>query len=644
MWAGEGGERPRSVRRREASAARSIAGAGQPAPPSAASCDDAAGATGTPGRGAGRESARDTGRELGAAAARGGEAWARPGRGAGAADDAAGVSGPSPAAAVLAHVRAAVGAAAVDRHLGGVGRVRVRGQRVELCAANRFAAELVERRLGEPLRRAACEVLGEGAELVIVIGPMGPAGWAGSREAGSREAGSREAGSDVAEDAGAAPAAWGASRGDTSDDHGMDAGAGWPEDGAARSRAVASRSIAARRPRGAQGAGPTPDAGSRSALEHFVVGEPNRRAAEAVRRLATGEGAGFGSVFLYGACGVGKTHLLRGAARLAAATPGARVLYMNAEEFIAAYVDAVRERRVAAFQKRFRGLDVLCVDDVHFLAAKEGTQLELLHRFNELESSGARVLLAADTEPGQIPWASEALASRVRSFVGVEIGPPDAAMRPVLLHALARRRELRLTEGAAALLSSYAAGGLSGGAAGRRGAASARDLEGLVTQVQAMCRLQPQLLEANGAVGERAVRGAMAASAPAPARRAVVRVEAIVAAACEVLGVDPAAFAGGGKHARVVVARGVAAYLSRELTSRSFPEISAVMGRRSHTTVITADHRVRRQLAEGALVPRGGAFADRPMAEVVSAVRERLGVPGVERGGAGAGAGAGGAA
>lgn len=349
---------------------------------------------------------------------------------------------------------------------------------------------------------------------------------------------------------------------------------------------------------------PAPVAVRRLRLEDFVVGESNRLAHAAARRLAEagvsprGEARrslGFASLFIHGGCGMGKTHLLQGIAdRFARLNPSAGVRYTTAEAFTNEYISALREGRVEAFRRAFRRLDLLCLDDVHFVAGKESTQNELLHTLDAIDLDGALVALASDEHPRNVQRLGARLVSRFLSGMVVRIDPPDADLRLRLVVALAERRGLRLEESAARLLAERA---------GERG--SVRDIEGLVVQVEAVCRLLPDRAGQDGRVGLAAVTRALGMSeadrGPATTRpRRPVPIESITDAVCRALRVGAPEFVGRGRHKRVVLARSIAAWLARHLTTASFPEIARAIGRPNHSTIVTACQRLRLQLQQEA--------------------------------------------
>lgn len=315
-------------------------------------------------------------------------------------------------------------------------------------------------------------------------------------------------------------------------------------------------------------------------IDDFVVGDSNRLAYEASLRMAQSPaGSPIGMLFLHGECGVGKTHLLQGACqRYADLNPGHVVRYTTGEQFTNEYIAAIRSATLDEFRARVRKLDVLAIDDVHFLANKTATQSEFLHTLDAIDFSGARVLLASDEHPRLIKRFSQSLVSRFLSGIVVRIEPPDRSTRLALIRRLAASRGLRLSTAAEELISGRCLG-------------SVRELEGAMTKLAALQTLSG---DASGEVGAILVEQLLADHGPKPS--APIRIVDVISAVTARLGVERSDLLSNGRHRRVVLARGLASYLARELTTLSFPEIARALGRENHSTAHTADARIRQML------------------------------------------------
>lgn len=442
-------------------------------------------------------------------------------------------------------LRDEIGGEAFDRYVGRVARLDLSDHELRVTVPSRFAADLIRQRFGEAIRRVitASET---GREIAVHFEVCPPA---------------------EADDAGAR--------------HSEAA----PLERPARARAAS-------RPRG--------EADHRT-FASFVVGRCNRLAFEAARRLAEEPSSGVTCpLFVYGPCGVGKSHLLAAvAARFAEVFPGSRVRLVSAEAFTGEYIKAVKSDRVEAFHASYRRTDLLCIDDVHYLSKKAGTQAELLHTFDRLNLSGARVVLASDNHPRHIKAFSDALVSRFVSGSLTRLDAPDGATRRRLLAFYAERAGLRIAEPAMDMLA-----GIDSEEQADR--PTVRDLIGLVNRAVAYVRLVDPCGggEVDASVAAAVLRTGQGDDDSARPSRPVP-MESILDAVCAALEVTRADLAGRGRQRAVVLARSLVARLARRLTRRSYPEIAQAIGRSNHSTVITAHRRIDEQIARGERVDAG---------------------------------------
>ncbi|MEM7627379.1 MAG: DnaA/Hda family protein [Planctomycetota bacterium] len=332
----------------------------------------------------------------------------------------------------------------------------------------------------------------------------------------------------------------------------------------------------------------------RHRFEDFVVGPANELAYAAAASLvevdpdrsAGGDPASgtAGPLFVYGECGMGKTHLLQAACRRTLEhRPDARVLYTTGEQFTNAYITAVRTGKLDAFRRSMRRLDLLAVDDIEFLANKDKTQQEFLHSFSHIELAGSRVILASDSHPKLIKRFSEGLVSRCVQGLVVQVQAPDQPTRLALINRLTKRRGLVLQPGLDERVAALA---------GR----SVREIEGTLAHLHALASLaQPTgpTRMVNRALVEKLVAGQNQLRAQRPVRFADIR-----DTVCERLNVPAAQVAGSSRHRLVVLARAMLIHLTRQMTTLSFPEIAAALGKPSHSTVVTASQRMSRQLED----------------------------------------------
>ena len=321
-------------------------------------------------------------------------------------------------------------------------------------------------------------------------------------------------------------------------------------------------------------------------LNEFVIGNSNRLAFEAAQSIGDEVEGSPSMLFIHGECGVGKTHLLQGVVEMrqqAINNPlmRRRVRYVTGEEFTNEYIAAVRSGKIDGFRTRMRKLDLLAIDDIHFLSNKTATQNEFLHTLDAIGLGGACILLASDEHPRQIGRFSASLTSRFLSGMVVQIGRPDPPMREELVRRMAHDHDLELTESAARLLSGRFTG-------------SVRELGGALTKLSALRRLDGSRGGPVGAIMVEQMFEGDLSSGP----RTPVRLGEIINCVCERLGIEPDELLGRGRHRRVVLARSLVVHLARELTTLSFPEIARGLGRENHSTVHTAARRIERELEQ----------------------------------------------
>lgn len=442
-----------------------------------------------------------------------------------------------------------VGHDAVERYFDGQARIHFAPHRMDVTVASGLSAQLMEKRFGGTLRRAAAAITGDAGVEVAFKVDRAPFG--------------------------AEPAA--------------------PE----RSRATRTQPAPAKARAASHG--------TKFTFVNYLVGTSNKLAHAAAMRLVDDDGV-VPPLFLHSRCGMGKTHLLHAiVTRFSERRPDATVRYTTAEAFTNEFVMAIKNGKVDAFRKAYRKVDLLCLDDVHFFGGKEATQSELLHTFDAVGLDGARVVLASDEHPREIKKLHERLVSRFMSGIVVKIDPPDRSLRGRLVRHLAGRRGIGLEPAAEDLIADRTERsiGTLGGFGG-----SVREIEGVLNQIDAVHRLLPEFSPQGERIGLHLVRRAlglknedgppMAAEMDGPARpRRPIAAEVIVVETCRAMKVEVSDLMGRVRHPRVVIARALVAYLCRTLTTLSFPEIARATGRDNHSTIITAHKRLVRQMADG---------------------------------------------
>jgi chromosomal replication initiator protein len=309
-------------------------------------------------------------------------------------------------------------------------------------------------------------------------------------------------------------------------------------------------------------------------LESYVVGPNSQLAYNAARHVAEFPGVQYNPLFIHGSCGLGKTHLLQGLCKkFIEHHPTKRWIYLTGEEFTNEFLSALRNNRLDVFRRRMRDLDLLVIDDVHFLGGKKATQEEFLHTFNAIEAMGRQVVMASDNHPKMIEAFGESLVNRFVSGMVVRIDPPNFATRCEILRVVSRRGGIELPEEVIHWIA-------------RRVTQSVRELEGAITRLVAYSKL-----------AMRSVDAPMAHEALGDLDRqmiAPVKPENILQGVCNYFGLEHKDLMSGRRQRTISLARSIAMFLIRKTAKLSFPEIGVRMGKRNHSTVISACRRIER--------------------------------------------------
>jgi chromosomal replication initiator protein len=311
-------------------------------------------------------------------------------------------------------------------------------------------------------------------------------------------------------------------------------------------------------------------------FEQFVIGEGSRLAHAAALAVAELPGQAYNPLLIHGRPGLGKTHLLHAIGNYVHRYgSGLRVRYATVEEFTTDFVEAVRSNSTRDFKERFRGSDVVLIDDVQFLARKERTREEFFHTFNALLDAGRQLVLTSDRNPSELVGLEDRLTERFRSGLVVGLEPPEPEVRRVILEKRARTDGVDV---APEVLDEIAANVSS----------SVRALEGGLIQVVAQASVRGEEPSAESA------RKLLGGPAPGPARQ--VGFDEVISAAAAEVGVSSRELKARDRRPAVVWGRQLAMYLTRELTGASLPDIGRAFGGRNHTTVLHAVRRVEREL------------------------------------------------
>lgn len=314
-------------------------------------------------------------------------------------------------------------------------------------------------------------------------------------------------------------------------------------------------------------------------FESFVIGASNRFAHAAALSVAERPGGSYNPLFIYGEAGLGKTHLLRAIeAYVNSVYPRLTVRYVSTESFLNEFVDSIKNSQGADFKRHYRNVDVLLVDDIQFIAGKDGLQEEFFHTFNELYGADRQIVLCSDRPPDAIPTLEERLRSRFVMGLLTDIQPPDIETRMAILRKKAERDGYFLPNE----VSEFIADNIT---------TNIRELEGALNKVTAFANLNQHPMTRE--LAERTLRDFIDDRQPRP-----ITVKMILDITSEKFDFSIDELQGKSRRRPLVLARQMAMFVSRELTELSYPAIAREFGGRDHTTVMHACDKISALMAE----------------------------------------------
>ncbi len=310
----------------------------------------------------------------------------------------------------------------------------------------------------------------------------------------------------------------------------------------------------------------------RYVFDNFVVGPSNRLAHAAAQAVSQSPGEMYNPLFLHGAAGLGKTHLMQAVCcTVLQKRPEVKVIYLSCEGFVNDFIAAVQHGDLGDFRGRYRNVDMLLIDDVHFLAHKEGSQEEFFHTFNTLYNTERQIVLSSDCPPRDIPTLEERLVSRFKWGLVARIDPPSFETRVAILKKKARLIGHDLQDKVAHFLAENID-------------SNVRELEGAVNKLVGIASIEDRPITVESA------RDALADSTSKRDRR--YRIEEIRDVVAKYFGVKPAELQSRKRNKSIVLPRQICMYLARRLTNYSLEEIGAFMGGRDHSTVLYSEDKI----------------------------------------------------
>ena len=319
-------------------------------------------------------------------------------------------------------------------------------------------------------------------------------------------------------------------------------------------------------------------------FDTFVIGASNRFAHAAAFAVAEAPAKAYNPLFIYGESGLGKTHLLHAIGYYATQLfPEIRVKYVSSEEFVNDFINTIGSSKTSnalrpAFQRRYREVDILMIDDIQFLQGKDATVEEFFHTFNALHNEAKQVVITSDQPPKMLKGFEERLRSRFEWGLLTDVQPPDMETRFAILRRKAAAEQLDVPDDVLEYIAS-------------RVSSNIRELEGALIRVTAFANLNDQQIDVS--LAETVLKDFITPD------------DTPAVTAADIMGQTAAYFSltlddlcGTSRSRTLTTARQIAMYLCRELTDLSLPKIGQAFGGRDHTTVMHANKKIRTQMAE----------------------------------------------
>ncbi|MCC2313511.1 chromosomal replication initiator protein DnaA [Cellulomonas xiejunii] len=314
-------------------------------------------------------------------------------------------------------------------------------------------------------------------------------------------------------------------------------------------------------------------------FETFVIGSSNRFAHAAAVAVAEAPAKAYNPLFIYGDSGLGKTHLLHAIGHYAQNLyPTVRVRYVNSEEFTNDFINSIGEGKAGAFQRRYREVDVLLIDDIQFLQGKEQTMEEFFHTFNTLHNASKQVVITSDVPPKQLNGFEDRMRSRFEWGLITDVQPPDLETRIAILRKKAASERLQAPDDVLEYIAS-------------RISTNIRELEGALIRVTAFANLNRQLVDVS--LAEIVLKDLITDD-----QTQEITATTVIGQTAAYFGLSIEDLCGSSRSRVLVTARQIAMYLCRELTDLSLPKIGQAFGGRDHTTVMHANRKIRELMAE----------------------------------------------
>lgn len=316
---------------------------------------------------------------------------------------------------------------------------------------------------------------------------------------------------------------------------------------------------------------------SRYIFDNFIVGKGNELAHAASRAVVANPGKAYNPLFIYGGVGLGKTHLLQAIGHELSKNSD-RIMYVTCEKFTNDYIQSVRSGQAKEFKDRYRNVDLLLIDDIQFMAGKDGTQEEFFHTFNELHQTNKQIVLTSDRPPKSIPALEKRLLSRFEWGMIADIAQPDIETRVAILETKCKERNYYLDPE----ILTYIASSIQN---------NIRELEGALTRLIAYHEFnnsKPTLETTKNVLG----------SLLSSAQSRTVTPKHVIEATSRYYDISTKDILGQSRKKELVKPRQIIMYIMREEINTSFPTIGQELGGRDHTTAMHACNKISKEVQE----------------------------------------------
>ncbi len=314
-------------------------------------------------------------------------------------------------------------------------------------------------------------------------------------------------------------------------------------------------------------------------FDTFIVGSHNQLAHAASLAVSKKPGTTYNPLFIYGGVGLGKTHLMQAVGNdVLKRTPDAKILYVTSERFTNEFVSALSQGKAEQFKSLYRSVDVLLIDDIQFLAGKEGTQEEFFHTFNALHQNNKQVIMTSDRLPKEIPAIEERLVSRFEWGMIADIASPDLETRLAILKNKCKEKNYNIEPE----ILQYIAETIQ---------SNIRELEGALNRLMVYCQLnntRPTIDQVKNIL----------VSVITPPKKRGVSAKKIIEIVSDFYNVQPEDLLKQSRKKEYVNPRQIAMYIIRKELETSLPSIGEFFGGRDHTTVIHAIDKVEKNIKE----------------------------------------------